>query len=90
LGWKSFVIDLSRAWAWPVAVLIIVFAFREPLKDLVSQIENLRFRDFQLNFSQRIKTLKALAKGVLPTETLKIRTIRDTFTDLAKEDPMLQ
>jgi hypothetical protein len=94
LDTRSFAVDLSKAWAWPVAVLTIIIMFRRPLVELISRIENLKYGDFQLNFTRLIKTVRTLADRALPkgeeidrTQTLKIRTIRDTFTDLAKEDP---
>lgn len=54
MGWLEFISSLSTALAWPAAVIVIVILLREPLKGLVSMLQRMKYKDFELEFGRKV------------------------------------
>lgn len=52
--------------AWPIAVMLIVFALRTQLQTLIDNLAHLRYGDLEMSFGQKVRELgdKAKAAGL--------------------------
>ncbi len=64
----TFIAELSKAFAWPVFVLILVLLLRNPIRNLIPLITRLKYKDFELEFGRRVEEVNAEVAGELPEE----------------------
>jgi hypothetical protein len=62
----TFVAELSKAFAWPAVILLVVVLLRKPIRDLIPFITRFKYRDFELEFGRKIEEIKAEAAIELP------------------------
>jgi hypothetical protein len=63
MDWLTFFSSVIQSLAWPVAVIMLVVLLRDPLKRLVRQLRKLRYKDFELDFAQKIAKVEAEAEA---------------------------
>lgn len=51
-------ISLINALAWPITVLIVISIFRSELGVLLSRLSQLRYKEFEANFKERLSDLE--------------------------------
>jgi hypothetical protein len=86
----TFIAEIVKAIAWPTVVLIIFLVFRRPLRDLIPLLEQLRYKDIELNFGRRVKELSREAQKELPTSTAVealVEPLREKLKQLATLSP---
>ncbi|EGR1737547.1 hypothetical protein D5Q56_20200 [Vibrio parahaemolyticus] len=74
------VVKIIEALAWPVTVLIAVFALRKPLIALLPQLKVLKYKELEVEFEKELETLSLKAhvsKAKLNVEA----TVDDEETD---------
>jgi hypothetical protein len=83
MDWLTFTSSLLKTMAWPATVLVIAFGFRRQIGLLLSGLSRLRYKDFELQFIQRLEVLKteAVQAGLPPLEAAPGKV---TSTELAK------
>ncbi len=54
----TFVSELVKALSWPLLVLVFILVMRRPLGNLISFIERLKYKDFELQFRRQLQTIK--------------------------------
>ena len=54
----TFISELVSELSWPLLVLISVLLLRTPLANLIPLIERLKYKDFELQFSRQLRTIK--------------------------------
>lgn len=55
----TLVSELGKSLAWPVTTIVLVFLLRKPLIELVPLLKRLKYKEFELEFSQEVSELKA-------------------------------
>jgi hypothetical protein len=55
LGWKSFIIELVKALAWPTTLLFIFGVIRKPLLSLFPLLARFKVKDFEFDFRRRLE-----------------------------------
>lgn len=59
---------LLAAIAWPTAIVVVAFLFKEPLVDLLKHVRRLGYREWHLDFGEQVSELEAKAdEANLPT-----------------------
>jgi hypothetical protein len=56
-GWGFFAAVIGSL-AWPIAVLVIVFALRDQIRNLFTRITTLKYKDFEADFGKRLERLE--------------------------------
>lgn len=55
----TFISELIKSLAWPVAIIILVILLRKPIVELIPLLRRLKYKDLELEFSQEVTELKA-------------------------------
>jgi hypothetical protein len=55
----TFVAEIAKALAWPIAVLVLVLLARKPAVELLSYLRRIKYQDLELEFDKQIQDLKA-------------------------------
>lgn len=67
----TFIVEMTKALAWPTAVAVTVYLLRTPLINLVPYIEELKYKDFELKFRRDISKAKEMFESeVMPSPEL--------------------
>jgi hypothetical protein len=66
MNWMAFIASLTGSLAWPVAVLAIFFLLRKHIAALLPLLRELKYKDVQLTFGERVRELAAEVVDVLP------------------------
>jgi len=77
---------LGSVIAWPCVVLVLAVIFRKPVTALFPSVENIKYKDFETVFRQRLGELKE----VVEDSGNELSTIEDDETEiheLAKSSP---
>jgi hypothetical protein len=69
LEWKSFIVEIVKAFAWPMTVLLIFAALRKPLLNLFPLLARLKFKDLEFNFSRKLEKTAMDAAALPAPET---------------------
>ena len=54
----TFIVEMTKALAWPASIAFAVFLLRAPLIDLLPFIEELKYKDFELKFRKGVSNVK--------------------------------
>jgi hypothetical protein len=75
----TFITDLVKSLAWPITAVAIAFGFRRHIALLLSNVSGFRYKDFEVQFGQRIEELKAEAdRAKLPPAPEERRALEAT------------
>ncbi len=66
MDWRTFVVELVKAVAWPLTVLGLFAALRRPLLGLLPLVTRLRYKDFEFDFRRRLEEANAEARALPP------------------------
>lgn len=58
MDWKTFIDGLIGKLSWPIAILIIVFAFKKNIVELIKVVARIKFKDFEIWFQRELKQIK--------------------------------
>ena len=54
----EFVAELVKAMAWPAFAIVLVVAFRRPVKDLIPLLRKFKYGDFEAEFGQQVRAIQ--------------------------------
>ena len=55
----TFVSKVFEALSWPLVTIIMAFLLRSPLANMIQQIVQIKYKDFEVSFGAKIAELKA-------------------------------
>jgi hypothetical protein len=61
---QTLLSELVKSLAWPVTTIILVFLLRKPIIDLIPLLRRLKYKEFELEFSEEVTQLKAEAEAI--------------------------
>jgi hypothetical protein len=59
LDMLTFITELTKSLAWPIAALLFALMIRKPIAELVPLLRKLKYKEIELEFSKQIAELKA-------------------------------
>ena len=65
----TFIAEIIKAAAWPLAAVILALIFRKQVQDLLTRVKKGKVGPAEFEFEQGVRALQAEAPGVLPTES---------------------
>jgi uncharacterized protein YutE (UPF0331/DUF86 family) len=80
----SFVATLVQALAWPVTALTIFFVLRRYIVGLLPLVRELKYKDVQISFGERVRELAADAAEALPEPSARARLPDGELTHMEK------
>lgn len=86
---KTFIIELTKALAWPLMVLVTLLSFRKTLLRLLPQLTNLKYDKLEFQFAKEVAAVEKVAQASLPPISQKsgLEAIRQKLTKLAMTSP---
>lgn len=76
--WLTFIAQLFSALAWPVAVVVIVFALRKPIERIIPAVRELQFGPMTMKIGEEVEEARELADEV---KTEELPEIADSEAD---------
>lgn len=58
MDWKQFVAALASALAWPVATVVVVFALKRHVLELLPKIRSLKYGDLEIDLEEKLKAVE--------------------------------
>ncbi len=62
----TFISKLVEALAWPAALLLALVILKKPIGDLLSVVQKLKYKEFEVEFGQRVEEVAAEVVKELP------------------------
>lgn len=62
----AFIASLVGSLAWPFTALIVALIFKKPIKNLLSEIQSLKYKGLAIDFGKQIEKVRTDAEKVLP------------------------
>lgn len=89
--WREFVVDLVRAVAWPVVVLIIFLVLRTRIFELISRLKSARHGETQFEFGQGLNHVEEAVDSLTTpvVESPEGRAVRD-LADVAPRAAVIE
>jgi hypothetical protein len=86
---KTFIVEMTKALAWPLTVLGAVLAFRKQLLRLLPQLTNLRYDKFEFQFGKEVAAVEKQAQASFPPvpEKSALEAVREKLIKLAMTSP---
>ena len=50
----TFIVEMTKALAWPASIIFIIFLLRKPIIELLPFLEELKYKDFALKFHKEV------------------------------------
>jgi hypothetical protein len=57
VDWKTFIVEIVKAVAWPLVVGVIVFKLKDKVLELLPRIKKLKHKDTELEFAEGVSKL---------------------------------
>lgn len=80
MDWKSFIVQMTQALAWPFVFLSTAIIFRNKLGELLPRLKKLKHKDTELEFEQAIKEL-VLDRDIQDENAVKVKENLKTDSD---------
>lgn len=92
MDWLTFIVEIIKALAWPSAVTLIAFNFKNEISKLLLRISKLKHKDTEIEFAEGVEKLieenkEQGQKLSPPDETDPLHTQYETLTRLAEISP---
>jgi hypothetical protein len=86
---KTFIVELTKALAWPVTVLCAVLAFRKTLLGLLPQLTKFKYDKFEFQFDKEVADVEKQAQASFPPIPPKsnLEAVREKLIKLAMTSP---
>ncbi len=66
VNWMDFILMAMDKLIWPATLICILLILREPLRLLLPFAQSIKFKEFEVNFSQELDNASAQASDALP------------------------
>ncbi|QKT02808.1 hypothetical protein HUS23_02770 [Ectothiorhodospiraceae bacterium 2226] len=86
MDWLTFISQLVKSLAWPIAVVVIAVVLREEVGRLLSKITRIRHNDTEVEFRHELAAAKKEAEKVLP-DYKNTTYLKSQSSQLAKLSP---
>lgn len=68
MGWKAFTVEVVNTVAWPIVVLIALYLYKEPIKELLKSLSQLKIGNVSASFGKKILAREISSKNEEETE----------------------
>ena len=67
MGWMEFILQLTNQLVWPCTLIVSLIILRAPLSLLIPFAESIKYKDFELQFSQELEQVSQQASDAIPS-----------------------
>jgi hypothetical protein len=89
MTWLTFIVEMTKALAWPATLIGALVFFRRMIPNLIDRIRSLKYGDFEAAFTERsiriaenIAEAKPLPRLAIATDSMEARLV-----ELARQSP---
>ena len=88
MTWLAFITEMTKATAWPVAVVIILAIWRKTLPNLIERLRSLKYGAFEAAFTeQSVQVAENISGASQPLSTSASTITDDKLLRLAQQSP---
>jgi hypothetical protein len=86
---RTFIVEIIKALAWPLAVVIAVLAFRKSILRLLPHLTTFKYDKFEVQFAKEVAAVEREAQAALPPvpQTSRHEAVREQLMSLAMSSP---
>ena len=85
MGTPDFILALVEILVWPLTVIVAIFVFRGPISNLLPFLQRLRYKDFVVEFNQKLNEVESQAAAM--TGESAEDHVEDDLLELAQVHP---
>lgn len=78
----TFISEIIKALAWPLAVVTLVFLLRRPVIEVFPLLRRLKYKDIELEFAQELSQLEAEVRAIAEKKGEEAPSITSTSSNL--------
>lgn len=78
----TFISEIIKALAWPLAIVALVFLLRRPIIEAFPSLHRLKYKDIELEFAQEVSELKAEVEAIAEEKGEEAPSITSTSSNL--------
>ena len=71
----TFISEIIKALAWPLAVVTLVFLLRRPVIEVFPLLRRLKYKDIELEFAQEVSQLEAEVRAIAEKKVKKLHLL---------------
>ncbi len=86
MDWKTFIVEVIKATAWPIVFIIVAFQLKDRISELLPRIKKLKHKDTELEFAEGVSKLvrEQEAEGIKHDEKLPTDEANEKYGFLIK------
>lgn len=86
---KTFIVEMTKALAWPLAVMLAVLALRKSVVRLLPYLTTFKYDKFEVQFAKEVASVEKQAQAALPPVPKKSghEAVREQLMNLAMSSP---
>jgi len=86
---RTFIVEIIKALAYPVAIIVVVLAFRKSVLRLLPYLTTFKYDKFEVQFAKEVAAVEKQAQAALPPVPQKSQyeAIREQLMNLAMSSP---
>jgi hypothetical protein len=84
VNWLEFIAAVVGAIAWPTVFVVVFFALRKPIRDLLPFLQRLKYKEVELEFNRRVEEIGAEVVQEVPVLPQIATPNADELADVAK------
>ena len=62
MDWKTFIVEIVKALAWPAALVFLLYQLKDNLSEIFPRLKKLKHKDTEVEFYEKMKELSEEAK----------------------------
>lgn len=78
----TFISELTKALAWPLALVILVILLRKPIIEVFPSLRRLKYKEIEVEFAQEVSELKAEVEAIAEEKGEEAPSIISTSSNL--------
>ena len=75
MDWLTFIVELTKALAWPLTIVAIITLLRRPILQLIPDIRKFKFGDLEIDIGKELREVEKQAETALPELKEVTRTV---------------
>lgn len=76
MDWLTFIVEFTRAVAWPGTIVVILLLLRRPILKLIPEISKFKWKDLEIDFQKKLDEVTKQAETVLPKIVTSSTTVQ--------------
>ena len=88
MDWLTFIVEISKAWAWPITAIGLFLLLKKAIPILVERLHSLKYGAFEAKFAEKSATIaESISKASLQLDVAQPESDETKLLHLAQQSP---